>query len=97
MPWLVSRQSPVLRRWPKAGHDLIAADEYAEASYCDRLCVRRTGCFGPLRGRSGRVLLRFGALRADEAAELLDLIAELADLLGQRRRVRMRGCPLPPT
>jgi hypothetical protein len=28
---------------------------------------------------------------------LLDLLAELTDLLGQRRRVWTRGLPLPPT
>jgi hypothetical protein len=56
---------------------------------------RMLGLDGQIRGTcrqqrwSGRALLRFGALLAEQATKLLDLIAELADLLGQRRQVRM--------
>jgi hypothetical protein len=39
-------------------------------------------------------LLRFGALLAEQATKLLDLIGELADLRGQRRQVWMWGWPL---
>jgi hypothetical protein len=43
---------------------------------------------------SGRSLLRFAALLAEQGTELLDLLAELADLLRQRGLVRMFGGPL---
>jgi hypothetical protein len=40
--------------------------------------------FWVLAGRSGHAFLQFGALLAKQAAEPVDLVAELADLLGQR-------------
>ncbi len=43
---------------------------------------------------SGCAVFGFDAVLAEQGVEALDFIAELAELLGQERQVRVRGCPL---
>jgi hypothetical protein len=43
---------------------------------------------------SGCAVFGFDAMLAEQGMKALDFVAELAELLGEGRQVRMRGCPL---
>src|SRR5690242_2996507 len=43
---------------------------------------------------SGGAVFGFDAMLAQQAAKALEFVAELAELLRQRRQIRVLGCPL---
>jgi hypothetical protein len=51
-------------------------------------------CSAVAAAGSGCAVFGFDAMLAEQGMKALDFIAELAELLGKGRQVRVRGCPL---